>query len=247
MRLAVIADIHGNADALAAVLADLHGAAPDAIVNLGDIFSGPLEPLRVAELLDTVTVTATVRGNHDRWLTDRPGTPGDWEDRARAVLPGATVEWAGALPPTAVVGEAFLCHATPGDDLTYWLHEPIPDGRMVPRPLADIAALAGAVAEPLVLCGHTHLPGAVRLPDGRLIVNPGSVGCPAYQDDVPFAHAVSAESPHAAYAILDGQGAHWRVEHRLIPYDHLRAARLAMGAGSPVWAQALATGFVPVP
>ena len=31
------------------------------------------------------------------------------------------------------------------------------------------------------LCGHTHTPRSVRLDDGRLIVNPGSVGMPAHQ------------------------------------------------------------------
>jgi predicted phosphodiesterase len=42
MKLAAISDIHGNLPALDAVLADIATHAVDAIVNLGDILSGPL-------------------------------------------------------------------------------------------------------------------------------------------------------------------------------------------------------------
>jgi predicted phosphodiesterase len=42
MRIAVIADIHGNILALEAVLAHLTARSPDLIVDLGDCASGPL-------------------------------------------------------------------------------------------------------------------------------------------------------------------------------------------------------------
>ena len=42
MRIAVIADIHGNTLALETVLADLNNRAVDRVVNLGDLVSGPL-------------------------------------------------------------------------------------------------------------------------------------------------------------------------------------------------------------
>ncbi len=41
MRIAVIADIHGNLPALEAVLADLDGRGADLLVGLGDCASGP--------------------------------------------------------------------------------------------------------------------------------------------------------------------------------------------------------------
>lgn len=43
MKVAVLSDVHGNADALAAVLVDIRQQSPDAIINLGDCFSGPLD------------------------------------------------------------------------------------------------------------------------------------------------------------------------------------------------------------
>ena len=43
MRIAAIADVHGNSAALEAVLRDVDRVGADAIVNLGDHFSGPLD------------------------------------------------------------------------------------------------------------------------------------------------------------------------------------------------------------
>src|SRR6266545_2589430 len=65
MRIAVLADIHGNISALEAVLADIRGRSADLIVNLGDCVSGPLWPRETFERLEQLGAP-TVRGNHDR-------------------------------------------------------------------------------------------------------------------------------------------------------------------------------------
>ena len=71
MRIAVIADIHGNILALEAVLADLarRGGA-DLFINLGDCVSGPLWPRETVERLMSLG-WPTVRGNHDRRVRAR--------------------------------------------------------------------------------------------------------------------------------------------------------------------------------
>ena len=71
MRIAVVADIHGNVRALRAVMDDLKEVAPDRVINLGDCVSGPLEAAETADLLISLAWT-TVRGNHDRQLLDCP-------------------------------------------------------------------------------------------------------------------------------------------------------------------------------
>jgi len=71
MHLAVLADIHGNVLALEAVLADLEHRKVDDVVNLGDCVSGPLSPRETAHLLMRLD-WPTIRGNHDRWVTDWP-------------------------------------------------------------------------------------------------------------------------------------------------------------------------------
>ena len=94
-----------------------------------------------------------------------------------------------------------------------------------------------------MLCGHSHVARSARLVDGRLIVNPGSVGCPGFTDhSAPSARHIYAGTPYAAYAVLDSVGAQWTVNHRLVPYDTKSA--VARAAGFEDSAQALATGWI---
>jgi predicted phosphodiesterase len=67
MRIAAIADIHGNVAALEAVLADIRTRMVDQTINLGDIASGPLWPRETMQLLAQHPMP-TVRGNHDRTI-----------------------------------------------------------------------------------------------------------------------------------------------------------------------------------
>jgi hypothetical protein len=62
MRIAVIADIHGNLPALEAVLADIQHRNVERTINLGDCVSGPLWPREVCDLL-TTRDDLTIRGN----------------------------------------------------------------------------------------------------------------------------------------------------------------------------------------
>lgn len=247
MRFAAIADIHGNALALEAVLADIaaQGIATADIVNLGDCLSGPLEAGRTADILLPLDLL-TVSGNHDRYLIEHAaGDMHEWEADAYAELSPAHLDWLRALPFDAVFRDvAYLCHATPDEDNTYWLEQVSVEGHVHLRDHATIEALATGITQPLILCGHTHIPRAVQLADGRLIVNPGSVGGPGYTDDAPHPHKVEAGLPHASYAILDDASGRWSVTFRLVPYDHMAMSRMAAERRRPDWAIALASGFV---
>ncbi|MBY4629916.1 metallophosphoesterase family protein [Rhizobium croatiense] len=245
MRFAAIADIHGNHMALEAVLADIRAEGIEEIVNLGDIFSGPLEAGRTADLLMPLGLTS-VRGNHDRYLIEQdPASMHASDAAAYRQLSPSQLGWLRSLPFDAVYrGEAYLCHATPKDDNLYWLESVSPDGIVFPKPIEAIEALAEGIDLPLILCGHTHIPRAVRLSDGRLIVNPGSVGCPAYDDDLPCYHKVEAGHPLAGYAILEKSPAGWTWQFRNVAYDNLAMSRLAAENRRPDWASALATGWL---
>jgi predicted phosphodiesterase len=247
MRFAAIADVHGNCAALEAVLADIAAQriATDAIVNLGDCLSGPLEAGRTADLLLSLDLV-TVRGNHDRYLIEHAeNAMHSWEADAFQHLTPAHLDWLRSLPFSRVWQDAvFLCHATPKDDQTYWMEEVKPDGAVCLKPLAEIERLADGISQALILCGHSHLPRAVRLSDGRLIVNPGSVGCPAYDDDTPHYHRVEAGTPMASYAICERHAGAWSVTFRLVPYDHMSQSRLAARNGRPAWEAGLATGWL---
>ena len=69
MKLAAIADVHGNCVALEAVLADIAALGIGEVVNLGDHLSGPLEPRRTADLL-IARGFPSIRGDQDRILVE---------------------------------------------------------------------------------------------------------------------------------------------------------------------------------
>jgi len=245
MKFAAIADIHGNSLALQAVLADIEAQGLSDIVNLGDFFSSPLDAEGTAELLRGIDAVS-IRGNHDRWLIEQaPEEMGSSDRVAHDQLASDTLDWIRTLPATMVWrDEVFLCHGTPDDDTAYWLERVTDDGRVRSAALKEIEARAQHIGQSLILCAHTHLARTVALADGRLIVNPGSVGCPAYIDLEPIAHKVQAGHPNACYAILEKVPGGWSVTHRQVPYDHLEMARLAMDRGRVEWAEGLATGWI---
>ena len=245
MRFAAIADIHGNHLALEAVLADIHAAGIVDIVNLGDMASGPLDARRTMDTLMALDATH-VLGNHDRWLIDRPVEKmGSWERPAYAQLDARHLDWLRTIPPTCVFrDQVFLCHATPADDNVYWLETVTPDGAVTISPPEVVEQAAEGISQSLILCGHTHIARAVRLGDGRLVVNPGSVGSPGFSYHVPFPHVIEAGTPDARYAILELTSGRWSVTFRHVPYDNTAMSALARRNGDPEFAMALATGRV---
>ncbi|CAH0231576.1 metallophosphoesterase [Roseomonas sp. CECT 9278] len=244
MRLAVISDIHGNLPALDAVLADIDSRAVDAVVNLGDCVTGPLWPKETFARLVAIDLP-TVRGNHDRWIVDMPQDKLSAAGRhARDALSSSERAWLHALPATLEVAPEILAvHGTPTDDSTYLLEDQV-DGRLVPAARATVAARLGDAARPgVVLCGHSHRQALVQGPGGAVVLNPGSVGCPAFADS-PAAPTLEFRSPHARYAILTLRHGQWGAEMFAIDYDWGAAARRAAENGRADWAAMLATGAV---
>ncbi len=78
-----------------------------------------------------------------------------------------------------------------------------------------------------------------------LVVNPGSVGLPAYDDDHPYPHVIENGAPHARYAVLEKIRRGWLIDLRAVPYDHLAQAKVATRRQRPDWVHALATGRMP--
>jgi predicted phosphodiesterase len=243
MKLAVIADIHGNAPALAAVLQDLGREAPDLVVQLGDACNGPVDPAGTAALLRGLKNVRHVRGNGDRLVAaGHEPTRLESVKFTRARLTPEDAAWLGEWPQV-IQGDGWLaCHGSPWNDEEYLLERVASEGVFLRDP-ADIARRLGPTHVELVLCGHTHVPRVVQLTDKRLVVNPGSVGLPAYSDNEPFPHKMESGSPHARYAIVEKRPTGWRVDLRALPYDWDQAARLAEENGAPGWARALRSGL----
>ncbi len=246
-ELGVIADIHGNALALQAVVEHAHERGVERFVNLGDILYGPLQPLATYNILQQMNVVATIAGNEDRRVF--AATPEEIStDLTLAFVieqlgPGPSA-WLRSLPATAAVDDDFfLCHGTPASDTTYLL-EDVSRGTPTVRDEQAILRLLEKVRQPTVLCGHSHLPRLVRLAGGQMIVNPGSVGLPAYSDDAPLVHVMETHASHASYATVRKGQSGWDVCFHRVDYPWDLAAKQALERNRTDWAHAIATGRV---
>jgi predicted phosphodiesterase len=233
MRIAVISDIHGNRLAFEAVEADIAQHGVDAILNLGDLVSGPMDPAGTINLLMERTFP-TISGNHDRYLIERLAEKLDSVDSF--VFPRLTkthLDYLRSLPATRdIEGEVYMCHGTPTSDVEPWLDN-WRNGRGAELPdEAAVTAKAEGLDFPVLLCGHTHVSRIVQLRDGRLIVNPGSVGLQFYYG-----------APHARYALLERHGGRWSASLHLVRYDWHKSAKLAVKNGFPKWSDVLTTGW----
>lgn len=243
MKIAALSDIHGNLAALDAVLDDAHRQGADVIVNLGDIFSGALYPCQTADRLMPLGLP-TIRGNHERQLLSSDPSRMGLSDRfARRSLRDDQLAWIRDLPSTLKLAEdVMLVHGTPESDLNYFLDTVTEHGCRVAT-VDEVESRAGDANAGLILCGHTHLQRLMRLDDGRLIVNPGSVGLQAYEDSLPFPHRMEMGSPHARYGLVTRTASGWDVDFRAVDYDWQEAANVAALNGRPDWETALRTGY----
>ncbi len=241
--IAAISDIHGNILALEEVAADIKKRGVDTVVNLGDHLSGPLWPKETIQFLMRQE-WIQISGNHDRQLIHQdPLTHGLSDGYAFKVLDDLEKKWLGALPATARINEDILLfHGTPASDSEYLL-ETIGHGRAQLASQSEVRQRLGNTKSPVMLCGHTHVQRIVENGDNTIIVNPGSVGLPAYEDDSPEPHVIESGSPHARYALLHHENT-WSVELVTVTYDFQRAAEQARRNNRPEWAIALQTGYM---
>jgi predicted phosphodiesterase len=121
MRIALVADMHGNAVAFRAALADLEPRKPDLIVALGDVAQGGPQPRECVELLQQLECPC-VFGNSDEFLltldlgaeqaddVERLLTTAEW---SREQLGEDGLAFLRGFQPTVAAGRVLCCHATP--------------------------------------------------------------------------------------------------------------------------------------
>jgi len=220
--LALLYDIHGNLPALEAVLADAADQGADHWLLGGDMVPFGAWPSETLGCLRDLPHSHWIRGNTERWLSDRADLAADnpmFEaiEACREMLGDALAEELAALPESAPVD----------DRGTAWHGSPVSDMRsFLPRPADDEEELLRGVEDPLLVFGHTHLQFRRTADNGTLLVNPGSVGIPLDGDH------------RAGYALLHDDG---DIELRRVAYDHAAsAAELRERFGAAPWAQIVA-------
>jgi len=234
MRYAVIADIHSNLEALTAVLDDMaNQGRVDEIWCLGDIVGYGPDPGECLTILRQ-SPNICVAGNHD-WAAVGKISTSDFNPDAAAAnqwtaqqLSNEDIEYIRDLPLISEAGDFTLAHGSPREPIREYL-------------LSSGAALQNLTYFRTQFClvGHSHQPivfscdetedcsaryflpdNPVATSEGRLIINPGSVGQP--RDG----------NPDAAYAIYDSEQQLVRLYR--VPYD-IRSTQEKMQAhGLPV-------------
>lgn len=218
MRCVVISDIHSNLEALEAVLQD---APVGPIWCLGDIVGYGPYPNECIQLLREREVQCIV-GNHDWAVMNKVDVQDFNPDAQRSVqwtqdeMRPQNLAYLEKLPVSLVRETFTIVHGSP--------REPIWEYILYP-PIARLNF--SHFTTPYCLVGHTHVPvlfrlyskngetvceaeslsegGVVPLGEGRLIINPGSVGQPRDGD------------ARASYVILDTEAL--TMEYRRVSYD----------------------------
>lgn len=226
----MLSDIHSNLLALDAVLARI--GVVDGIWHLGDVVGyGPEPDAVVGRLADLGAIG--VRGNHDAaacggaeidWFNPDARAAMEW---TRGVISDPTRAWLAALPQRRMEANFTLVHGSPRDPT--W--EYVTSAALARAGLSAISTEHG-------LHGHTHVPVAFTMVDGRMrtlapragntvalgegrtFLNPGSVGQPRDRD------------PRASYLILDtaAKTATWG----RVAYDIDAVGAAMRAAGLPV-------------
>jgi len=220
--LAVISDIHGNADALAVVLKDVAANRCRAVVCLGDVVGYGPEPGTCVRLVRECAATV-VAGNHEAMLLEilregpssRERTNGIWKALAlcRKDLTAAERSWIRRLPFTVTDGDLTFVHGS--------LHRPHDFDYIHER---EAARLNFAAQETRIsFHGHTHLPVVWEERDGEISgCTPGEA---PIQLDPACRYAIGVGSvgqprdgdPRAAYALYDPGTS--RLSIRRLDYD----------------------------
>ncbi len=234
MRIAIIADIHGNLVAFDAVLADIKKRRVDQIICLGDVTTMGPQPKEVIARLRDISCRCLM-GNHESWMLDLSlldrlkGAP-DWFVGSirwcAEQLAEDELEYLGSFQPTLEIpidaaNRIFCFHGSPQSNM---------DSIYPTTPPEELNKMfAGNNA--LIMAGaHTHAQ-MLRQYEGKLIINPGSVG-------VPFEQRPPKTSlrflPWAEYAIVNSTDGNVNVELRRVAFDLDQVRKAPMDPNHPV-------------
>ncbi|PFL16085.1 YfcE family phosphodiesterase [Bacillus cereus] len=239
-KIAIISDVHGNRHALKSVLEDIARRKVEMIINLGDSVYGPLDPLGTIEILMNNEMIH-IKGNCDRMLWEPIQEQSATLTFVQNQLTENHIDWLKQHSSQFIVDDILFCHGTPTSDEVYLLEEMGENGAVL-KSEKNIMDQLQNIKQKIIVCGHTHIPRVVYLVNGKIVINPGSVGLPAYKDELPVMHKMESGTPHAKYVVIEDILGEWVIEQISVPYNWEEAAGLAAQQERYDWAQALKTG-----
>lgn len=244
MKIAIISDIHGNYWALYNVLKDIEKRKPDLIVNLGDSLYGPLKPLDTFNLIKSYNIVS-IAGNQDRIILENLSKKTRNKTLQYVIdeLDTNAIDWLKSLHITEFIGkEIYAFHGTPKSDSTYLL-EDLRDGYKLVNEEQKIEDYLIGIDSKIIFCGHSHTPRLIKTTN-RLIINPGSVGLQAYDDELPIYHKMESFNNLAQYCLMEIDGDKLLIEQISIQYEYEKAVKCAVDNNRMDWANWIKNGKV---
>lgn len=225
MRIAVLSDIHANAQALEAVMNDVITQQCEHVFCLGDIALAGPQPKEVTDYVMAQDNWTVIQGNTDKMIAQYGPEVVEFLEASYPVMANAIADdmlqlndshraYLDGLPPMLSLDvegcSVLLVHGSPRANNEDILPE---------MPLDIIEEIIEGTSEKLILCGHTHVPCGYQTNSGQTVVNVGSVGRPM------------TEVPKACYTVIDFANGSFEVRHRFVDYDNATAAQIVSQRG----------------
>lgn len=232
MKIALIADIHGNLPALEVVLEDLEGEKSDQLICLGDVSAmGPF-PVESLERVQGLNCPV-IMGNGDAEMLDPPVGP-EGDETARRF--GDMDRW--CAEQLSEEHKQFIRSFSSSKDMELPGNRSLLSVHGSPRSYNEIISattpddelvdmLTGTGAS-IVACGHWHFQ-MLRRHKHQTLLNPGSVGLP-YESDPEGNIFIPSRTEYGLITVTDVQ---LRFEHRRVDYDSTPVIRAMHARGFP--------------
>ncbi len=235
-RIAIISDIHGNAQALAAVLSDIEKNDIDSVICLGDVATFGPSPCETIQMIQTFNVSC-VMGNHEEALLD-PERASDYAIDGEALQ--NSVYW--CLNKLNEKDVSFIrsfkktLHVALNDEMKMLCYHGSPNsttGSILPSSTPEeIDSLINvSQSTKIAIGGHTHFQ-MYRKHRDTIILNSGSVGCAFLNPSV--SPPVPSYLPVAEYVIVESRKKNISVELKSIEFDFLKFQRLILESDIPL-------------
>lgn len=241
MKIAIISDVHGNTWALNEVLQNIKSKKIETIINLGDSLNGPLDPKGTFNLLIENNVLS-ISGNGDRLILESLDSTSQFKtlEYVKTQIDYDVIYWLKKLPFDLINNGIYCCHASPDSDTSYLL-ENLKSDHIEIKEYSKIDKILKDIKQEIIVCGHSHVSRIVKTAK-KLILNTGSVGLPAYDDELPIPHKMENFNPYASYSIITLSENPVKIEQVAISYDYEAAAKTAEKNERTDWTKWIRTG-----
>ncbi len=236
MRIALVADVHANREALEACLDDARGQGAERLAFLGDLVGYGADPQWVVDRVreEIARGAFAVRGNHDASVAD-PAREGlhpeaqrvaDW---TREHLDSDALDFLRALPLSHEDGDVLYVHAN--------AYAPARWDYLAGR--VEVGRSLSATRASITFCGHVHEPmlwtmsGTGKLGEFRPVAGT-AIPVPGHRRWLAVVGSAGQPrdgDPAACWALFDSSAR--TLTWRRVPYDHAGAARRIREAGLP--------------